>query len=87
MTPEEAKSRAERARQLLEDPMLKEVFNDAEKALNQAVRAAKTEQEAFKAAIACQVFELLRNQIQSHIETAKVIEFNFKPTLRERIGI
>lgn len=87
MTPDEAKARAERARQLLDDPMLKEAFEAAEDALNRAVRAAKTEAEAFKAAIACQVFDLIKGSLQGHIETAKIVEYNFKPTLRERIGL
>jgi molecular chaperone GrpE (heat shock protein) len=78
LSPEEASQRAAKAQQLLNDEMLKESFDNAEKALNQAVRSAKTPEEAFKAVIACQVFELIRNQISSHIETAKVIEFNFK---------
>ena len=87
MNPDEAKLRAAHAQQLLNDPLLKESFDNAEKALNQAVRVAKTQEEAFKAALACQVFELLRSQLQAHIETGKIIEYNFKPTLRERIGI
>lgn len=87
MTPEEAKARAERARQLLEDPLLKESFAATEEALNRSVRAAKTESEAFKAAIACQVFDLIKGSIEGHIQTAKIIEYNFKPTLLERIGL
>lgn len=78
MNPDEARAKAGQARQLLDDPLLKECFDNAEAALNQAVRQAKTEKEAFKAAIACQVFDLLRHQLVAHIETAKVIEFNFK---------
>ena len=85
MTPEEAKDRAVRAKQILDDGLVKEAFAAAEDALNRAVRAAKTEPEAFKAAIACQVFELIKGSIQGHIETAKIIEYNFKPSLRERI--
>jgi hypothetical protein len=87
LTPDEAKERAGQAKYLLDHPLLKETFANAEIALNQAVRTAKTPEEAFKAAIACQVFELLRGQIQAHIETGKIIEYNFKPTLRERIGL
>lgn len=87
MTPEEAQIRAERAKQLLSDDLLKEAFQASEDALNRAVRSAKTEQEAFKAAIACQVFDLIKGSIEGHITTAKIIEYNFKPTLRERIGL
>jgi hypothetical protein len=81
------RQKAEKAKQLLEDPMLKGAFDEAEKALNQAVRMAKTEAEAFKAAIACQVFDLIRSRIEAHVENQKVVEFNFKPSLRERIGL
>jgi hypothetical protein len=78
MTPEEAKSRAERAKQILGDSLVKEAFSAAEEALNRAVRAAKTEPEAFKAAIACQVFDLIKGSIEGHITTAQIIEYNFK---------
>ena len=87
MTPELANDRAERAKLLLNDSLLKEAFSASEDALNRAVRAAKTEQEAFKAAIACQVFDLIKGSIEGHIETAKIVSYNFKPTLRERIGL
>jgi len=87
VNPEEAVARAERAKQLLEDPMLKEAFSASEDALNRAVRSAKTPEEAFKAAIACQVFDLIKGSIEGHITTAKIIEYNFKPSLRERIGL
>ena len=87
MTPEEVRQRAERARQILEDPMVKEAFRATEEALNRAVRSAKTEGEAFKAAIACQVFDLIKGAIEGHIQTAKITEYNFRPTLRERIGL
>jgi hypothetical protein len=87
MSPEEAQQRAERARQLLNDPTLKEAFLASEESLNRAVRAAKTETEAFKAAIACQVFDLIKGAIEGHIQTAKIVEYNFKPTLKERFGL
>jgi hypothetical protein len=87
MTPEQAKQNAERAKQLLDDPLLKESFDLAHEAIIQAVRVAKTEQEAFKAAIALQTYHLIKDSISTHIETGKIIEYNFKPTLRERIGL
>jgi hypothetical protein len=87
MTPEEAKQRAERAQQLLADPLLKDSFDLAHEAIIQAVRVAKTEQEAFKAAIALQTYHLIKDSISTHIETGKIIEYNFKPTLRERVGL
>jgi hypothetical protein len=86
MSPEEAKNRAERAKQLLNDPLLKESFSLAHEALIQAIRVAKTEDEAFKAAIALQTYHLIKDSISTHIETGKIIEYNFKPTLKERLG-
>ena len=87
MTPEEASARAERAKQLLDDPILKASFDLAHEAIIQAVRVAKTEQEAFKAAVALQTYHLIKDSISTHIETGKIISFNLKPTLRERIGL
>jgi protein-disulfide isomerase len=87
MNPDEAKARAERAKQLLDDGLLKESFDLAHEAIIQAVRVAKTEQEAFKAAIALQTYHLIKDSISTHIETGKIIEFNLKPTLRERLGL
>ena len=78
MNPEEAKIRAERAKQLLNDPLLKESFELAETALLQALRVAKTDAEAFKATIAFQVFEVIRDSIRTHIETGKIMDYNFR---------
>ena len=86
MNQEEAKARAERAKQLLEDSLLKESFDLAHEAIIQAVRVAKTEQEAFKAAIALQTYHLIKDSISTHIETGKLIEYNFRPTLKEKLG-
>lgn len=85
MNAEEAKFRAERAQQLLNDEMLKESFRATEEALVNAVAIAKTPEEAFKAAVAYQVFRLIKDSISSHIETAKVIEFNSKKTFVDRV--
>jgi D-hexose-6-phosphate mutarotase len=87
MSPDEAKIKAERARQLLEDDLLKESFDLAHTAIQQALRIAKTPEESFKATIALQTFFLIKDSISTHIETGKIIEYNFKPTLRERIGL
>jgi hypothetical protein len=86
MNPEEAKIRAERAKQLLNDPLLKESFELAQTALLQALRVAKTDAEALKATIAFQVFELIRDSIRTHIETEKIIEYNFQDP-KKRFGI
>ena len=87
MNPEEAQQRAERARQLLEDPLLRESFDLAHEALLQALRVAKTQEEAFKATVALQTYHLIKDSIKTHIETGKIISYNFKPTLRERVGL
>lgn len=86
MTKEEAQVRAARAKQILDDELVKEAFSAAEDALNRAVRAAKTEGEAFKAAIACQVFDLIKGSIEGHITTAKIIEYNFAEP-KKRFGL
>jgi hypothetical protein len=86
MNAEEAKQRAERAKQLLADPLLKDSLDLAHEAIIQAVRVAKTEGEAFKAAIALQTYHLIKDSISTHIETGKIIEYNFKPTIKERLG-
>ena len=85
MNPEEAKIRAEKAKQLLSDPLLKESFDLAHEALIQAIRVAKTELEALKACIALQTYHLIKDSISTHIETGKIIEYNFKPTLKEKL--
>lgn len=87
MNPEEAKSKAERAKQLLSDPILQESFALAHEALLQALRVARTPEEAFKATVALQTYHLIKDSISTHIETGKIIEYNFKPTLRERVGL
>ena len=87
MSPEEAKERAERAKQLLEDPLMKESFDLAHEAIIQALRVSKTESEAFKAAIALQTYHLIKDSLTTHIETGKIIEYNFKPSLKERFGL
>lgn len=84
MNVEEAKAKAERAKQLLDDPLLKESFSLAHEALLQALRVAKTEQEAFKATVALQTYHLIKDSITTHIETGKVIEYNFR---EKKLGI
>jgi hypothetical protein len=78
LTPDEAAVRAERAKQLLEDPLLQETFKAAQDALIAAVELAKTESEFYKAGLALQVFRLIKDSISSHIATAQIMQFNFK---------
>lgn len=87
MTPEEAQAKASRAKQLLDDQLLQESFDLAHTAIQQALRVAKTPEESFKATIALQTFFLIKDSISTHIETGKIISYNFKPTLRERVGL
>jgi hypothetical protein len=87
MNQEEAQARAEHAKQLLADSLLSESFTLAHEALLQALRVAKTPEEAFKATVALQTYHLIKDSISTHIETGKIISYNFKPTLRERIGL
>jgi hypothetical protein len=86
MNRDEAQQKAEHAHQLLRDPLLKESFDLAHAAILQAMRVAKTPEEAFKAAIALQTYHLLKDSITTHIETGKVIEYNFRPSFKERLG-
>lgn len=87
MKPEEGQRKAEHAKQLLEDVLLKESFDLAHTAILQALRIAKTPEESFKATVALQTFHLIKDSITTHIETGKVIEYNFRPTFREKLGI
>ena len=87
MTTEEKQQKAEAAKQLLENPILKESFDLAHAAILQALRVAKTPEEAFKATVALQTYHLIKDSITTHIETGKIIDYNFKPSLRARIGI
>jgi hypothetical protein len=87
LTPEEAGARAERAKKLMDDVLLKESFDLAHAAILQALRIAKTPEESFKATVALQTYHLIRDSISTHIETGKIISYNFKPTLREKIGL
>jgi hypothetical protein len=86
MNQEEAKARAEHAKQLLNDSLLKESFDLAYEAVQQALRVAKTPEESFKATIALQMYYLIKDSISTHIETGKIIEYNFRPTIKERLG-
>lgn len=87
MNPEEAKARAEHAKQLLNDSLLKESFDLAHEAVQQALRVAKTPEESFKATIALQMYYLIKDSISTHIETGKIIEYNFRPGIKERLGL
>ena len=86
MNQEEAAQKAIRAKQLLADPILQESFALAHEALLQALRVAKTEQEAFKATVALQTYHLIKDSISTHVETGKIIEYNFAEP-KKRFGL
>lgn len=75
---EAAKSRSQQAQRLLEDPLFKDTLEAVNEALIRAVKSSKTEADAFRSAIALQVFDLIAGQIKSHAETGKIMEFNQK---------
>lgn len=85
MSPEEAQQKAVRAKQLLDDPLLSEALTAINDALIGAVAMAKTPEEAFKAAVAMQVFRMVKDSLESYITTAKVMEYNSKKTFVDRV--
>lgn len=87
MNPEEAKSRAERAKQLLADELLRGSLAALTEAAISACAQARDEKDAWRACMTLKACMDVARGLASHIETAKVIEFNQKPTLRERLGI
>ena len=87
MTPEEAQARAERAKQLLADPLLKDSFAANVNAAIALCASAKDEKEAWRACMTLKAVMDATRSIASHVDTAKVVDFNRKPTLRERFGI
>lgn len=87
MTDEEverAKVRAEHAKRWLEDPLFKESLEMVNEALVRAVKGSKNEQEAFRAAIALQVYDGIVAMMKSHADTGKIVEFN---QYKKRFGI
>jgi hypothetical protein len=64
---------------------LRSAFDATHEALISSLNIAKTPEEAFKATVALQAFNLIKGCIESHIETAKVIEFNSKRTFVDKI--
>ena len=87
MNPEDAKARAERAKQLLGDELLKGSLAALTEAAIAACAQARVEKDAWRACMTLKACMDVARGLASHIETAKVIEFNQKPTLRERLGI
>ena len=63
---------AERAQQLWNDPILQRVFTETENQLILAVKSATNPDQAYKAAIALNVFGLILNAIHGMIDTGKM---------------
>jgi hypothetical protein len=87
MTPEEARTRADHAKRLLEDQLLKASLASVTEAAISACAQSKDEKEAWRACSALKACMDITRALAAHMETAKVVEFNVRPTLRERIGI
>lgn len=87
MNQEEAKVRAERAKQLLGDELLMGSLASLTEAAIAACAQAKDEKESWRACMTLKACMDVARGLASHMETAKVVEFNQRPTLRERLGI
>lgn len=85
MTPEEAKIRAERARQLLNDELLKSSLAAGTEAAIAACSLVKDEKEAWRACMTLKACLDVTRALAGHIESAKVIEFNSKRTFVDKV--
>lgn len=84
MDKELAQQRAERARQLLDDPLLKASF---EANINQGIAmcaTAKDEKEAWRACMTLKAVMDATKSIATHIETGKIAEFNSRKPIMQR---
>ena len=86
MNLEDAQARAERARQLLDDELLKESFAANVNAAIAYCASAKDEQEAWRACMRLKAVMEATQSIAAHVETGKVVEFNQRKTFRDRLG-
>lgn len=85
LTPEQEIANAERAKQILEDPLVAAWFAGVSNDLLAAVTAAKDEKAAFRAAVAVQVFGMLRAHLVSYIESGKMAAFTLGN--KKRFGV
>jgi hypothetical protein len=76
---------AERAKQILEDPFVANWFKSVSDDLIAAVSSAKDEKEAFRAAVAVQVFGKLRQHMLGYVETGKMAAFQIEH--KKRFGM
>jgi len=70
---------------MLEDPVIAEWFASISNQLLGAVTAAKDEKQAYRAAVAIQVFGLMRNHFVSFIESGKMAAFQLEQ--KRRFGV
>jgi len=63
---------AERAQQLWNDPIMQKIMTETENQLILAVKSSTTPEQAYKAAIALNVFGLILNSIGAMIDTGKM---------------
>ena len=63
---------AERAAQLMADPIMKHILEETERVLILTVKNATTPEQAFKAAIALQTFSVIVNSMQAMVNTGKM---------------
>lgn len=63
---------AERAAQLMADPVMQSILKETERQLLGAIKIAVTPDQAYKAAIALQVFGLIEGAMQSMVDTGKM---------------
>jgi len=85
MTPDEEVLRGERARQILEDPLVKSAFDEI---LNVTVLkwsdASTSDEGAKKLRDFYRATLLFKQVFQQHIETGKMAEIQIKKSLKER---
>lgn len=92
MTPEEELSRAERARQILEDPMFSAAVNELDAALLYALRKTAFNDSVIRNKVQDRYAALhdVLDLIRTHIETGKLAraqieQQNFMQRMKERI--
>lgn len=87
MTPEEARARSDHAKRLLDDVLLKASLASITEAAIAACAQVRDEKEAWRACQTLKASMDVTRALAAHIESAKVVEFNLRPSLKERLGI
>ena len=77
---------AERAKQIRDDPMVAAWFAGVSEQLLDGINRAKDEKEAFRAAVAMQVFGMLRRGLISYIESGKLASLQLERE-KKRFGL